>query len=81
MGTSKKKKLTVKVKGVEIDLENLEDEDIAGMTPQEVTEAVVRVLQNTDKETQRELVRGIMRYIRWSGFGKSGEGNGLDEPD
>ena len=68
MRINKKKKLTVKVNGVEIDVENLKDEDIRAMKPEEVTEAVVKILQNTDKETKKELIRGMMRYIRRSGF-------------
>jgi hypothetical protein len=68
MRINEKKKLTVKVNGVEIDVENLKDEDIRAMKPEEVTEAIVKILQNTDKETKKELIRGMMRYIRRSGF-------------
>ena len=55
MWEDKKKEVAVKAKGVEIDLDNLEDDDIVSMTSNEVEEAIIQILQTTDKEIQRDL--------------------------
>ena len=43
------------------------DDEIKSTAP-EVTEAIMKVLENPDKETQRKLIRAIMRYRNFSGL-------------
>lgn len=53
---------------LEIDLDNLEDDDIVSMTSNEVEEAIIQVLQNTDKKIQIKIIRAIMRYQNIDGL-------------
>lgn len=44
----------------ELDFGDLKDEDVPYMTAEEVTDALMLVLQNMDKLTQRKLIRTII---------------------
>ena len=48
-------------------LEDLKDDETKNMAL-ELTEAIMKVLENTDKETQRKPIRAIMRYRNFSGL-------------
>ena len=68
MEDEREERITVKLRGADVDLENLKDEDIAKMTHEEVKDALVKILENTDKGTQRKLIRAIKRYRNISGL-------------
>ena len=46
MEDEKEQIITVKLKGADVDLEHLKDEEVAKMTPEEVKHALMKILEN-----------------------------------
>jgi len=46
MQDENEERITVKLRGADVDLEHLKDEEVAKMTPEEVKHALMKILEN-----------------------------------